>query len=136
MPTWWTPLPFQVPVLMGWSGGASADALTGINESEVLRRALQSLQSIFQRDAGDLEEELEAWRIHDWKSDPYARGGYCIVPVGSLDAMEELARPVKDRLFFAGEHTHVGGREGTIHGAIETGERAAEQVLRALGSGG
>ena len=135
VPTWWTPLPFEVPVLMGWSGGASADALAGVDERELLLRALRSLQGIFQFDAGELESELEAWRIHDWKSDPYARGGYCIIPVGELDAVEELARPVKDRLFFAGEATHVAGREGTVHGAIETGERAAEEVLRALGSG-
>jgi len=32
-------------------------------------------------------------------------------------------RPVQDTLFFAGEATHLVGFAGTVHGAIETGER-------------
>jgi monoamine oxidase len=45
---------------------------------------------------------------------------------------EELARPVQDTLFFAGEAVHVDGFAGTVHGALETGERAAREVLRSL----
>jgi hypothetical protein len=36
-------------------------------------------------------------------------------------------------LFFAGEATHTGGESSTVHGAIETGYRAAEEVLKGLG---
>jgi len=69
---------------------------------------------------------------HDWQADPFARGGYAVTPVGALAAPRLLAQPVADTLFFAGEHTHTGGQAGTVHGAMETGERAAKGCLAVL----
>ena len=43
-----------------------------------------------------------------------------------------LARPF-GRVFFAGEHTSLRW-QGYMNGAVETGLRAAEEVLRAQGS--
>jgi uncharacterized protein with NAD-binding domain and iron-sulfur cluster len=40
-----------------------------------------------------------------------------------------LAEPISDTLFFAGEATNTEGNAGTMHGAIQTGYRAAEEVL-------
>jgi monoamine oxidase len=39
-----------------------------------------------------------------------------------------LAMPVADTIFFAGEATDSEGDQGTVHGAISTGLRAAKQV--------
>jgi monoamine oxidase len=39
-------------------------------------------------------------------------------------------------LFFAGEATNTHGASGTVHGAMETGWRAAEEVAAALGGAG
>jgi monoamine oxidase len=41
---------------------------------------------------------------------------------------KELASPIDDRIFFAGEATHFKGHSGTVHGAIETGIRATQEV--------
>jgi hypothetical protein len=41
----------------------------------------------------------------------------------------ELAAPLAPTLFFAGEATSTNGHLATVHGAIETGWRAAEEVL-------
>jgi len=43
-----------------------------------------------------------------------------------------FGQPIGDRLVFAGEHTNLA-RPSTVHGAIESGLRAAEQI-RALRS--
>jgi monoamine oxidase len=43
-----------------------------------------------------------------------------------------LAAPVDDRLFFAGEATSPNFFS-TVHGAYETGLRAAAEVLKTLG---
>lgn len=51
------------------------------------------------------------------------------VPSGGLSAQAELAHPVGDTLFFAGEATNTEGHNGTVHGAIATGLRAASEVL-------
>ena len=49
---------------------------------------------------------------------------------GGLDAPARLAEPVEDTLFFAGEATH-DRLSGTVAGAMASGYRAAEDVLRA-----
>lgn len=67
--------------------------------------------------------------MHDWSADPRALGAYSYVTVGGTGARAKLAEPVDDTLFFAGEATSVDGQGGTVNGAIQTGERAATQML-------
>jgi monoamine oxidase len=68
---------------------------------------------------------------HNWLTDPYSRGAYSYVAVGGSGASAQLARHVQRTLFFAGEHVS-GGRNGTVDGAIASGSRAADQILRSL----
>jgi 16S rRNA (cytosine1402-N4)-methyltransferase len=45
-------------------------------------------------------------------------------------AAKRLARPVDHTLYFAGEAADVEGRTGTVHGAMGTGYRAADGIIR------
>lgn len=132
-PVFWTQAPLRTQTLVAWVGGPSAARLVGESESALAALALDSLARGTGLTHGALEALLEQVRTHDWQADPYARGAYAWVPVDAWDALEELARPVEDTLFFAGEATHTGGHAGTVHGAIETGERAAREVMAAMG---
>ncbi len=76
---------------------------------------------------------LDAWLLSAWQGDPFARGGYAYARVGHEDGADRLARPIEDTLYIAGEATHQA-HAGTVHGAIETGERAALQILSVLGA--
>jgi len=73
---------------------------------------------------------LEAYYCHDWQRDPYARGAYSYVLTGGTQARAALARPLHDTLFFAGEATDIKDESGTVAGALESGARAADEVLR------
>ena len=77
--------------------------------------------------------ELEAAYWHDWLSDPFSRGAYSYVTVGGQNARGELAAPLNDTLFFAGEATDSEG--GTVTGALHSGTRAAREVHRSLKQG-
>ena len=68
-------------------------------------------------------------QFHDWRKDSFARGAYSYVPVGGLDARDILARPAQRTLFFAGEAIASVGTQGTVHGAVASGLRAARAVL-------
>jgi monoamine oxidase len=72
---------------------------------------------------------LESLYYHDWYGDPFAGGAYSYIPVGGLEAAGLLAAPVADTLFFAGEATNTEGHQGTVHGAIATGLRAAREII-------
>ncbi len=70
----------------------------------------------------------EAWTITRWRADPFARGSYSFLAVGSSpDDRRALAAPVSDRLFFAGEATSVDN-PATAHGALSSGRDAADAV--------
>jgi len=69
--------------------------------------------------------------VQDWQADPWSRTGYSYVRVGGAGAREELAAPVKETLFFAGEATDAE-ESGTVAGALRSGQRAAREVLESF----
>ena len=130
VPTWWRGSPREVPLLTGWAGGPAADRL---KERDRVAGALDSVARIFGRSRREIESLVESVRIVDWGEDPFARGAYAYELAGSPpDLLPRLAAPEEDTLFFAGEATSLTGRGGTVDGALETGLRAAKQVLRTL----
>jgi len=72
---------------------------------------------------------MESVYMHNWRGDPFSRGSYSYMPVGGLEAPAALAEPVEDTLFFAGEATNTAGHSGTVHGAIASGIRAAQEII-------
>ena len=76
-----------------------------------------------------MRKHLLRWHLHDWQIDTHSLGAYTYVPRGAIHASDELSVPVEETLFFAGEHTDTSGHWGTVHGALRSGYRAAEQVL-------
>ena len=64
-----------------------------------------------------------------WAADPFARGSYSFLAVGSSpDDQRALAEPVEDRVLFAGEATQ-DEFSATVHGAYLSGLREAERIL-------
>jgi len=76
-----------------------------------------------------MRQRLLRSHYHDWHADNYSLGAYTYVPRGAIDASDELSTPVQATLFFAGEHTDTSGHWGTVHAALRSGYRAAEQLL-------
>ncbi|MDY6946192.1 MAG: NAD(P)/FAD-dependent oxidoreductase [Pseudomonadota bacterium] len=127
-PTFWTSLPVRTPVLTAWSGGPKAALLVGRSTDEVLRPALASIAEIFGK-RRDYRRMLEAVHWHDWQSDPYSSGAYSYAGVGGGPARRQLARPVEQTLFFAGEALDEQ-EPSSVGGALQTGQRAAREVLQ------
>ena len=69
-----------------------------------------------------------------WSNHPFIRGGYTSPTAHAYDLRHLLARPVEDRLFFAGEATSLRSCS-TVPTAIETGIRVADQVCLAARKG-
>lgn len=128
-PTWWTLAPVRAPLLTGWVGGRRAEKLYQQDEGAILNGALGSLAKILNVERDDMEDLLEAYYFHNWSDDPFSRGAYSYVAVGGLEAQEILARPMQETLYFAGEATEHTGKNGTVHGAMISGIRAAREML-------
>lgn len=95
----------------------------------MLGAALESLGSVFRRDAAELRSRLRLAYTHDWSADPLSAGAYSYGGVGAIPAREALVQPVAGTLVLAGEAVAQKGRNGTVHGALASGRSAAHALL-------
>lgn len=128
-PTWWTTMPAELPIITGWAPFRCAERLSGKSHSFVVDRCLQTLSSLLEVGLDEITQLLVATYFHDWQNDPFSRGAYSYGTVGADGAQKALANPVENTLFFAGEATDTTGHNGTVHGAIASGHRAAKEIL-------
>jgi monoamine oxidase len=130
-PTWWTTAPVKLPLLVGWAPFHGAARLSGQSDSFVVEQSIETLNRLLGVAIQELEKLLEHVYFHDWQSDPFSRGAYSYGKVGKDEAPQALAAPVENTVFFAGEATDVTGYNGTVHGAIASGKRAAAEIVNA-----
>ena len=74
---------------------------------------------------------VTAVHLGDWTADPWARGGYAFIDPGFDPAWRPLLARRAGRIVFAGEHTSERW-QGYMNGAVETGQRAARELLQDL----
>jgi monoamine oxidase len=68
-----------------------------------------------------------AW-LDSWPHDPWTRGSYLGFGPGQFTRYWGILGAAEDRIHLAGEHTATFG-QGCLDGAIESGERAARDLL-------
>jgi monoamine oxidase len=68
----------------------------------------------------------------NWEHDPWTLGSYTHATPGHAAARQQLAMPLGEQVFFAGDAISVE-HFSTVHGAYLSGMAAANQVLSALG---
>jgi monoamine oxidase len=130
IPTWWSDS--RGPILTGWAGGPKADALHKHSRAYLEALGLKILRKILFANTSpvSLRRQLVASHYRNWAIDPHIRGAYSYLPVNGLDLPKLLAAPVADTLFFAGEATVSDAQTGTVFGALQSGQRAAREILK------
>jgi monoamine oxidase len=130
LPTWWSGEGGSV--LIGWAGGSRAKVLNCENQAVILERAIRALSLNFRVEPRGIRDLLAEVYFHNWSNDPFARGAYSFTPPGMMLMPDLLGEPVAGTIFFAGEATDGKGAQGTVHGAIASGERAAREMLKKI----
>jgi monoamine oxidase len=116
------------PVLVGFNGGSVAEETEKLSERELVEGAMKVLRSMFGR---DLPWPTRVFATR-WKADPFSRGAYShYAPGSTVQDRKVLASPVAGNLIFAGEACSVD-HPSTVHGALVSGWRAADFLLRRL----
>jgi monoamine oxidase len=129
-PTWWTLMPIDAPVLTAWAPADAAERLSQLSDEAICEEGIQALGRVLHLPLESYRTELLHARTHNWQADAYSRGAYSYVAMGGSDTQRDLAAPLENTLFFAGEATNYEGHHGTVHGAIASGYRAAEEILK------
>ena len=116
--------PLRQPVLIGFHAGPSAVALEALDDAAVVASAMASLRRLY----GPGIPEPIGVQISRWHADPFSGGAYSFNALGSTPVDRQvLAKPLAQRLFFAGEASHPN-LFGTVHGAYLSGLRAAAEL--------
>lgn len=121
--------PFDTPLLIGFVGGDLGWELSAMGEAAAVDFAIQGLVEMFGADAA---RHVVGGGLTPWAWNPWTRGAYAAAAPGRFGARAALARPVGERLFFAGEAL-AGGLVQTCGGAFRSGARTAALVDARLG---
>ena len=122
--------PFGQPCVEGFFGGRYARQLEDAGDGAMAAQAIDEVVSLL---GSDFRRRLKPLAQSRWAHDPFARGSYSHALPGHAGDRAVLAAPVDGRLFFAGEATSPNFFS-TAHGARDSGERAAREVLDSVGS--
>ena len=113
------------PVLVSYHAGRRARFVNGLTADEQLSRTLDAMNVLF----GDVPRDNVQTVRTDWQNNRFTRGSYSFDQMGQLpEDRRTLAQSVNNQLFFAGEATHPHFY-ATVHGAYETGIRAAQEII-------
>ena len=120
--------PFGQPCIEGFFGGRFAQALEDAGDGAIAAHSIDEIVSFL---GSDFRRKLRPLTESRWAHDPFARGSYSHALPGHAGKRAVLAAPVDSRLFFAGEATSPNFFS-TAHGAHDSGERAAREVIQSL----
>jgi len=107
--------------------GQSSRELRQLPEAEILRRVTDELARVRPSTRG----RVIPLTAHNWSAHPWTQGHTALRSPGQIGQFGDVLTQAHGRLHFAGEHTArlAGGMEG----AMESGERAAMEIItRAL----
>jgi monoamine oxidase len=129
---WWTHYPIVSNVLVGWLGGPKSQSVK-VDAKIIQAYAVESLSTIFNMSEAEIVAEIKDVYFYDWNNDPWSLGVYSYAStVAHRVGGPSLADPVEDTIFFAGEATDTRGCTGTVHGAFNSGLRAAKEIIDCL----
>eukprot|EP01100_Stratorugosa_tubuloviscum_P009518 TRINITY_DN3990_c1_g1_i1.p1 TRINITY_DN3990_c1_g1~~TRINITY_DN3990_c1_g1_i1.p1 ORF type:complete len:452 (-),score=209.65 TRINITY_DN3990_c1_g1_i1:56-1411(-) len=99
--------------------------------AEIFLRQLDFIYAVNENPAPATTKFLDSLTF-DWSKEKFIRGGYSS---GGLDpnARHIIAQNIDNRIFFAGEATEITGAAATAHGAMQSGQRVANEILVSLG---
>ncbi|XP_044593806.1 lysine-specific histone demethylase 1A [Cotesia glomerata] len=135
---------YKAPVLLALVAGEAACVMENVSDDVIVGRCIAVLKGIFGNQVVPQPRESVVTR---WRADPWARGSYSFVAVGSSGSdYDLLAAPVAPpppsnqpsgapqplpRVFFAGEHT-IRNYPATVHGAFLSGLREGGRIADQL----
>jgi monoamine oxidase len=115
-------------ILVNYTGGNIGASFTGTREfhaEEFLKQIDPVLPGL-----GDYYNDRVT--LDYWTGYPWTQGSYSYWKVGQYTKFAGIEGEQEGAVHFCGEHTSIDF-QGYLNGAVETGQRAATEVLDALG---
>jgi monoamine oxidase len=122
--------------------GQKAQRLSALSDYNKVLEVLMELDAIYNNQGTqyirrDLDNPDNPTNIislvKDWGKDEFTKGGFSYPLVGAtLQHRKDLAAPLSDKLYFAGEATDFAGDAGTVSGAMNSAVRVVDEVVKSI----
>lgn len=112
-------------ILVSYTGGQRALDMSAMSEKDRQKFVLRKMGSLF----SNLDAQYESGTSYVWHEDSRALGAFTYFEPGQMTTLLPLAQRPEGRIHFAGEHTSAW--HGWMNGALESGNRAADEVNNA-----
>jgi len=112
-------------ILTSYTGGQRALDLGAMSENDRQSFVLRQMGNLF----SGLDSQYMSGTSQIWHEDKFARGAFAYFEPEQMTTLLPIAQRPEGRLHFAGEHTSAW--HGWMNGALESGNRAAEEVNNA-----
>jgi monoamine oxidase len=120
---------FGTPLCVIDVAGSFGRELSAQGENAMFDFAADWLAGLY---GAEIKKTIGRKQATRWNSEPYALGAWSAAVPGSQFARRQFLDPIADDVWYAGEAAHET-LWGTVGGAWESGERAADAALRQLG---
>jgi monoamine oxidase len=117
------------PLALVEVAGKFGRELSAKGEAEMVAFALDWLAGLY---GADIRKAVKRTHATRWNEEPWVLGACSAAAPGGQPSRKILMEPHRDRIWLAGEAVHET-LYGTVAGAWESGERAADAVLKRLG---
>jgi monoamine oxidase len=118
--------PFDFDIMIGWIGGQFGWEMSAAGTDAAVDFALEEVVKMV---GGDARKHFVKGHLTGWAENPWTLGAYAAAAPGHYGARAELAKPLADRLFFAGEAV-AAPYMMLCSGAYMSGEAVAQDVAR------
>jgi monoamine oxidase len=115
-------------ILVGYSGGNYADTFASGSAAHHAAQFISKIEPVLPGIGATFNGRAT---VNAWRADPFTRGSYAYFKVGQYTRFAGIEGVQEGNAHFCGEHTSVDS-QGYLNGAVETGERAAAEVLADL----
>ena len=113
------------PTLLTFAAGPCAAAIRGWSDTQITASVMDAVRRLYGPDVPGPTHV----RITRWQDDPFSRGSYAYMTVGSRpEDHDRISTPIGDAVHLAGEATWTDD-PATVTAALMSGKRAAEQIL-------
>ena len=114
-------------ILAATTGGEMGRRTLGMTPDASLSLGVDLMADAFPA----IRSEFEKGAVYRWSIEPWTRGAFALYRPGQMTTLMPVLASAASGLHFAGEHTSIW--TGWMEGALESGERAAREVLNATG---
>jgi monoamine oxidase len=111
-------------IITAYTGGEPGRKLSALSDGERIKLAVAVIEKVFPG-SSDL---IENTATIAWVNEPFTGGSYMAFSPGQVTAHWQTLFAPAGRLFFAGEHATI--YQGFMEGAVESGQRAAKNIMQ------